>query len=1153
MSYLTIFYYHDLKNPFLGDGPLPSGDSLLAVGQMRKPWRITRTGTAEAGYQYATPAGLADWSPNFGRVAYTTMRDRLLKFWPDPQGQIDLPSFYEAQEKSGIRVLGPNEQISSVSTRQPPRESAAYPFGIIPGRNYQQDLAQKGLDEGELLNAPGFSPSGIPKRVNLLRYEVNGNMWSSESPQDNLEMLLECAPGAKMFRSYGGKYKIAMPDSDTPAAMQLVDDPVDGGILVEGVTVIEPDPDEKANRLDLHFPNIFHDFAHDTVIVPQPSVREDSAWLRFLALDNDVRLTSEDSLELTNNVYHAYSIGATNLLLSRRKRYAFATTEYGVHYEGGDVLRLVSPDDGLDVIVRLEDRGSLDEKNGVPIFRFEALEFVPEDFKFYNHDKDEFTFPPLDLHDLTQPKSIVASYDPASREIVVTAEPNDNSTADEAFYVFEVKRGTGDYEHLAQIGSTEALRAVVLASFDNKVYQFRVASKALDGGRSAWREGVPVRIDGRIQAALGSQIRFVDVPPGQCPPAADFNEGDVIVTGGGTMWTKAKALTATEEGSDGVLAHLTNVSFTYDATSKHWKASLSKLLPSYSQLNPPGYWTELWFGDGTDNRIGLGQLTGAAPTWVTATTPDEPAAADGVVGQAAQAPDGQRWARGAGIFEDEIGEATGILGRLDKGTFFSNGQFQFFFSGTDPSNRLGVADYASTEEGTFLNGFNITAETGAVRLDFESGPVPPFERTDLTDALESNLVVAMRKGSSGDWTIASLSGDADDPYEFTPADSGWSAFVASLSQTQGERVQIVLLDKSKRASDPANNPWYRQTDAQVAKAFAPGLADRIVVVARLNEQGGVHQFNLTGDATNPYEWTQDSELSDVIALSKTAPSMIGDIWLVNGGIRCIAEVNNPWLPNDFTAGADGLGLEWIFKTTTTDASPGASTDWNSWAYDRPQDNWFDGVPDDFGKNKPYVWVAKRAVPGAPPAATPKEDSWGDWELDPKPFQVWGQDGEPGVAGLPGMSRIIYMDKRKEVEVDPTPDDPNPTNPTGPGEYSFLERNAGSTGTTTQNDITSWTDLYNRRGDNENLTLRHATRDMDGVDHEKFLRSVPKGGVITWMPMLSDGTPDVSHWIDFTIEQNPRTNQFFDGGDRFVGFHIESIEHVGSFPPCPPTT
>ena len=126
-----------------------------------------------------------------------------------------------------------------------------------------------------------------------------------------------------------------------------------------------------------------------------------------------------------------------------------------------------------------------------------------------------------------------------------------------------------------------------------------------------------------------------------------------------------------------------------------------------------------------------------------------------------------------------------------------------------------------------------------------------------------------------------------------------------------------------------------------------------------------------------------------------------------------------------------------------------------------------------------------------------------------------------------MSRFMYMNKRVLVEPDATPDDRNETNPIRMGEYSFLERAASGPMPTSQTDITSWSDLYDRPGDNENITLRLCRYDRDGNDWLDYLKSVPKGGVITFFPLLDNGRPDTSQWIDKTIERAGATRDFID--------------------------
>ena len=1153
LVFSTTFYFHDLTDPILSEGPLPEE---LHFVQGAKARRITKTGQA---YALAPESQTSNW----GRVVLETLMGRL----GVPSAEVDLPSLYDAQNKSNVVVLGPNEQVSSVTSRQPVRQSTYAPFGI-PIADYAQYLRDAGYDaEGNLLTTNGgFSPSGIAIKTDLMRYEANGNMWTSETPQDNLEMLMECVPGAHLFRSRAGRYKVAMPSEEGDALSQ-VQDVIDGSILVGSVRVSYPDADSKANRMEMRFPNIFKDLAHDTVQVPAP---RSYAETTMLAQDNGVVLTASDELELTNNGYHAYSIGATRILLTRRRVYAFRTTEEGVFYEPGDVVRLVSPDDGIDAVVRLEGLGQLiEEEDDVPMFDFIAVEHRPEDFKFHNRDIDSFEFAAPPERDLKIPKSVSAVFDADAKEFTVSFEPHDDAGVDEAFYVLERKDGTKPFRHLATIGATEDYSFPHIAPFSQGNIQYRVASKALDGGQSGWRTGSVLAFDNRLTSTAGSVSHFVPVPPGRCPPLTLGKEGDTnFPPGSNILWRRSKTLFDAAENTDGVLAKLSNLQFNWDAATNQWVANPNHLLPAESQTRPPAYLTEIRLGDrGHANQITIGQLTGVAPTFDTATFPDTPLATAGNVGEAATGPDGQRWARGAGVGADLVGPSTGIVARgvMSMGTHRSGNVFQtwrVFLSGTDNATRIGVDDAYSTEPSAHL--FHVDFKpNGEIYIDFDKGTEPPYERVDLIDRLErGDLVVAARAGTSGTWAWAvKPSTGTTDPYRWTPTEAQWLTFAAAEFAdpgrvVRGKQIQIALLDRTKRAAlDPANNPWYRQTADDAAKNFISDLDGNLILAMHWGRGSSfVLQTEVGADVTNPYGWTPTFAVNEAIALNKTdtneAHNVFEGVWLVDGSKRCRADVTSPWLPQDRAAGSDGLGAEDIWALTATDAPPVAPD--NNWAFDRPALPWQDGFPSNFGQANPFVWFSRRAVTGTPAGGTPKSDAWGDWDA-PRKVAAFAQDGRPGVAGLPGMSKIIFYDQRVDVMTNVDADTPNPTNPNEAGEYAILEREASGDRPTTTRDITSWQDLYDRAGDNENLTLRLSRWDVDGFDYRKYLLDIEGGGIITMMAVDAAGNLDTSQWIDFRVVRRGATRDFVDDEGTFVGVHIDAIEHVSPDMPAYPLT
>ena len=1006
--------------------------------------------------------------------------------------------------------------------------------------------------------------------TDIRRYEFNGKISTAQDFPDAIQTFEQAAVGMDLWFSREGKVKFRAPDSETDEATQ-VELTIDQ--FVEEPTISFPDANQRATQYNVRYRNWLKEASDDSETYP-----ETGSALHNQLKERNGGLDLPDSFEAEgiHNKQAARSLAANRIFIDERPFVNFRVGMIGLLIETGDILRLRPPVNGLDLIVKVLSQPIT---NADWTHDVEAVIFDKDDRAWFTTDNERVDLTNIGETTLTPPASVTPTYAADERELRVVVAPPVSAKTAILSYDLEVAdvSGTGipAWRKLTNLlaGSNLEYRYTPATKEVLRV-QFRARSLGISS-ESDWTSSNVVTYDSRLETVAGSTIYYERVPAGACPRSDLGIKGDTnIPPGGATIWRKRDALVDTADGEDGVLAHLEDVAFTVDAANNQVTATVSKLLPGSSQARPPGYLTGLKFALNASgmNELTLGALTGTAPTWNTGVTPNTPAAGDGVVGQVNQAPDGQRWARGrTDLFDEEENFATGVLGKNGR-TITAGGtyqwdvrlrRFQWFPSqgATDANTSFRVNDaFCQGDAGNcHITGLQIVQSTGQIILGLDSGSAPPYERVRFATSLENgDAVFAFRKGTSGAWQTATMMStayvsDVDD-YAWTPTDTGWSAFVASLSTTTPEIVQIVLIDKFRRVKeDPANNPWYKQTAQDVQKAFVPELDENIAIAYRATRTGArstIRQLNITGDTTNPYSWT---DLIVPGALDGVGSGgTIADIWIVDARARCRADVASPWLPSDFTAGQDGLGLEFIFQTTETDVAPTLPVgtgpldplNANNWPYDRPVAPWFDGVPSDFSAAKPYVWVSRRGVPGTPGPGDPKEDSWSDWD-PPTQWLVWGQDGEPGVAGLPGMSRIMRMDTRVDVMPDPTPADPNDTNPDSNGEYAFLRRRPGTTGTTTQLDIASWDGLFDRPGDNENLTLRLARWDKDGADWREYLREVPKGGVITFFPAVqADGSLDTSAWIDFTIERAGAVKDFEEDAEgTFVGFHIEKIERV----------
>ena len=1202
MTYATVFYRHDLDEPAIaGDG------SLNALGLFAKVSGALTRRVVESGGVHSLAA--PEFSPSWARNVLMVLMRRLGL----TEADLHLDTFKEAQDIGDAIALGAGEQtrnIGEYSRENPYGFPPGLPGGLAPWAVYREG---RGFGPGNAYGPAGRTNPTQP----LLRYEANGPLWSSETPSDALEMLMECAPGAQFFRARDGRYKLI-----APLARTEPQDTIDGSILLEAVEVIYPDDDTKYNRVNARFPNLFKDLTHDDIESPFPRVpklRVDAsnnpvldgngnrqydtepnpAVALFKALDGGKTLSNSLDLELTNNIYHGYSIATTDLLLSRRPRYRLRTTEYGVIYEPGDLVRIV--DDGVDAEAMIDSFPELSVEDGMPSFRFSAVEFRETDYEFHLPDRDTFEYEeqPARVR-LSRPVRLNASYLTRTREFTLTVVPNDNPTIWENGYVFEYRSATaaqGDpWNFLGTLERDfETFRFV--PPFLEGEWFFRVATRGIGGATGQWRATEnAVLWDGTLAALPeGARVYFRSLLPG-VPPDVNLGEtGDVLVDSStSTIWERRPDVMADEEiGRGGLLARKTGQTLTWVAAEGDWTSSPALEIPGFALDYPPGFLNGVKIP-----RLSSSVRTGNYEADVTHTavepipspqgtvtyTNDVPDAGSGVVGQGVTR-NRQSWRKTAGPWSDPISEANAASGVLARWTGLRAHKVRRRVGSVGASDlHLPVADALMATPNGYLDRVIIRTDSPnfLVNLQFQTTlSDQSLANDDLTSALEPHVWLAWRIGTVqfavplGDFTTA----DTDEPYIFPiPAahQAAASAFAAAWYEAAfgpgattssgdsgefgqaGSEIDFMLLDIRRR--DPANplSPWHKVAALGTPDFSIDMQGNALLAVSaiatnnRLGLQGEAVSEASRISGTGPdYAWPKETfrgfgELNFLAASISDAT-----IALIDGRARSVADPLNPWIPFDFARGRDGLGIEEIFASSASqiyDASgrgdPSAPD--GNWPYDQPMPPWSDGWPSNLTAQRPWVFRARRRVPGQPARGAARQPNWSDWVVGPA-IHAFGMPGVPGINGLPGMTRFMRMNKL--VNVPPRAGQTTPHNPGNPhrrGEYAIVRRGAGTAGRSTQDDITSWANLYDRPGANENLTLRLNQLDAEGRDGLSYLRRVPQGAVITFFPVVkADGSLDPSVWIDFVVERSGAIGLFEEerdaDGNAFVGFHIERIE------------
>ena len=229
-----------------------------------------------------------------------------------------------------------------------------------------------------LTNKSGLNDTSVTTGLgnrNLLRYEFNGTIPSdSEWASVVRDRILSTCPGAILFMSSDGKMKLSLPDANTAVASQVDRTITDADLQGDGIQVSTPSLNSRMNQVSAGFTNIELDFASDQVVFPRTGGK---AHLALVAEDHGMRLTQSIDVPGANTKFHALSVGATLINLSRRSEYRY-TLDYAslITVEPGDIHKLDS--DTLRVsdryvrVQRVAPKGRLCE--------ITATEFVPSDF-----------------------------------------------------------------------------------------------------------------------------------------------------------------------------------------------------------------------------------------------------------------------------------------------------------------------------------------------------------------------------------------------------------------------------------------------------------------------------------------------------------------------------------------------------------------------------------------------------------------------------------------------------------------------------------------------------------------------------------------------------------------------------------------------------
>ena len=315
----------------------------------------------------------------------------------------------------------------------------------------------------------------------LHRYEYNG-LAGGPDVVEEIQKILSAVPGSEFFRSPTGRWKLSVADWLATAADQSVGTVTDD-VLLEPPSVVYPEAATKLNQATVIFPNINRDFAEDSVTWPEIDSAADTALLRR---DEGERLTTDYRPYGVVNRFHAISLAANNVLISRRARYAWIQTPGGYLLEPGDVVRLRSVTNALDEYVRITTVAVRDDLN----VQITGYEFRPGDHAWITTSAESVIPGPNITLAPERPQSLAVARSGNAVTLRWTADSDESAFV--ARYELQVQFDSGDWQALTETSRGVRTYEYVIDSNDH-VYKYRVRSVNIAGRTSAWLESSTLR------------------------------------------------------------------------------------------------------------------------------------------------------------------------------------------------------------------------------------------------------------------------------------------------------------------------------------------------------------------------------------------------------------------------------------------------------------------------------------------------------------------------------------------------------------------------------------------------------------------------------------------------------------------------------------
>lgn len=360
-----------------------------------------------------------------------------------------------------------------------------------------------------------------------IRYSFDGEVPSNVGPSAAFNLILQTAPGAIAFRDNEGKLRVDVPDSSV--ASGYVQGEINDSHLLSRIDLRYPKGDENANSVVTTHPSVQRDLTDQQEVFPTPG----SALATALeALDGE-RIETELRLDGVIDPEMAHSHGVNYLLQRRRRKGGFVTNLSPFRFLQGNKIRLRSPEQNVDVEVRILDKQVVDRT-----IRWHVIEYHPGDYAYYPFGVDGFAGIAQPAGGPPAPTDVSAVNDASkSAHVVEWLSADDPRVAGWHLSRAVVESGGArpaeDSDKWVSLGNVERGEPKTWVDaylHGTWTYWYRVRSMGRGGGFSAWGYSGPASVTSSTTRVSG----VVDCP------GDEGADGDSIIDYKGNLWLRGK-------------------------------------------------------------------------------------------------------------------------------------------------------------------------------------------------------------------------------------------------------------------------------------------------------------------------------------------------------------------------------------------------------------------------------------------------------------------------------------------------------------------------------------------------------------------------------------------------------------------------------------